>query len=242
MVRRLTLTVIDDNEPGPGLENRWGWSILLESDSWRILFDADTDPHVFANNVKTLGIDLWGIDVGFLSHHHYDHYGGYEYVGRARPGLTVIVPPGDSGYLASWGLSPHIAYHGYEVLKDAWTTGPLPGQAPYPTVQEQALAVNIDGLGLVVVVGCSHPGVDNLVEAAWKLTGIKPYMVIGGFHAPPRPVIDRLASMVDVICPAHCSGRETKKYVEKAYPDKACKVRTGSILRIDHNGVRVERY
>jgi 7,8-dihydropterin-6-yl-methyl-4-(beta-D-ribofuranosyl)aminobenzene 5'-phosphate synthase len=67
--------------------------------------------------------------------------------------------------------------------------------------------------GLVLVVGCSHPGIERIVEAA---AAIDPHLrlVFGGFHMPNAPDadIDRVASAlhdrwhVEELAPGHCTG------------------------------------
>jgi len=230
LVSRVRMVVLNDNEPGEGLINEWGWSVYLESDKWRILFDADTDPRVIEHNSRVLGVDLSRIDFAVLSHHHGDHSGGFEYVGRVKPGVTVYVPPGSTSYLKHMGLKPVVIEEPVEIAPDAWSTGPLrPGLWG---ISEHALAVKINGLGLLLVVGCSHPGADKLAERAVAVTGTGIYMIIGGFHEPPRSVIDNLSRLAKQICPAHCSGVAAKEYTSRKYPDKYCSVRTGSIIEL----------
>jgi 7,8-dihydropterin-6-yl-methyl-4-(beta-D-ribofuranosyl)aminobenzene 5'-phosphate synthase len=67
--------------------------------------------------------------------------------------------------------------------------------------------------GLVVIAGCSHPGIDRIVEAA---RGIDPrvYLVMGGFHLPAAPdeQVSRIATRlhddlgVERLAPGHCTG------------------------------------
>ncbi|WP_243666898.1 MBL fold metallo-hydrolase [Vulcanisaeta sp. JCM 16159] len=111
------------------------------------------------NNIKALGIDLNSIDAAFLSHYHADHYGGFKYVGEVRRGLTVYVPEVDN-VLRRWGLNPVTVRDSREVLEDAMTTGVMSGVG----IREHSLIVRLDGYGSVVVVGCSHPGIDNIVR------------------------------------------------------------------------------
>ena len=77
---------------------------------------------------------------------------------------------------------------------------------------DTAVAVNVEGLGAVVVTGCSHSGILNIVRKAERVAG-KVYAVIGGLHlawAKPEEsysVLDRLEDWgVRKIAPAHCSG------------------------------------
>jgi len=225
MVNFLKITVLVDNEPGRGLRSDWGWSALLETEKWRALFDADTDPSVLEYNSRRLGVD-WRLDFGFLSHWHGDHYGGYEYVGKVSPGLKVYVPPGDGEILGDWGLNSVVVDEPALVAEDAWSSGPV------GRMEEQALGVLVEGVGLVVVVGCSHPGVDVLASRLSEVVGEEVYMVIGGFHEPSKETLDRIASISQLVCPAHCTGSRAKEYLELKYPEKTRSVRTGSIFMV----------
>jgi len=85
--------------------------------------------------------------------------------------------------------------------------------------------------GLVVIVGCSHPGADRLTEAVLEVSGYKrAHLVIGGFHYPSKATLDRLAGMTELVAPAHCSGDKAKTYIQKKHPEKFVIVRTGSVI------------
>jgi len=79
-------------------------------------------------------------------------------------------------------------------------------------MNEISLAVRT-GLGLAVIVGCSHPGVENVLENATSLDS-RLYTVTGGFHLvqTPRPEIERLAAVlhdelkVQRLAPGHCTS------------------------------------
>ena len=220
------MVVINDNEPNPPLLNDWGWSIYVETRDWAILYDADTKPEILENNTKVLGIDLGRIDAAFLSHYHVDHYGGFEYVGKVRSGLRVYVPENDR-VLSRWGLRPVITVQPTEILRDAITTGVMSGVG----INEHALTIRLDNQGPVVIVGCSHPGIDGIVRRVYDLFG-ELYLVIGGFHGPSRYQLDDVAKHSRYVCPAHCSGRDARRYVASKYPDKYCDVKTGTTLEL----------
>lgn len=221
-MKRLDFVVLNDNEPAPGLKNRWGWSILLESEKWRILFDADTSPRVIEYNAKQMDINLKNLNFAFLSHYHRDHYGGFKYFGKICPGLKIYVPPGNSAFLKRWKLEPIEIDNSLKLEEGVWSSGPL------GSIKEQALGIEVDGIGLVVVVGCSHPGVDALTARLKEISGNDVYLVIGGYHSPSKTVLDNLASMSEYICPAHCSGSDAKNYVKTRYPKKYYPIKTGT--------------
>ena len=79
-------------------------------------------------------------------------------------------------------------------------------------MNELSLAVRTPR-GLAVVVGCSHPGVEKILESAAKIDP-KIYMVTGGFHLvlTPREEIQRVAGLlhdtlrVEHVAPGHCTS------------------------------------
>ena len=90
-------------------------------------------------------------------------------------------------------------------------------------LEEQALYL-VTKRGLVVITGCSHPGIVNIVQHAKKSTGSKIHMVIGGFHLGGasldriRKTMDQLKSLgVDRIAPLHCTGFEAMKNISDRF-------------------------
>ncbi|ABW01802.1 MBL fold metallo-hydrolase [Caldivirga maquilingensis] len=226
MVKWMKLTVINDNEPNPPLLNDWGWSILIETDKWVLLYDADTEPGIMENNINALGIDLRGVNAAFLSHYHADHYGGFRYIGEVKRGLVVYVPEEDK-ILAKWGLRPVTVNSPSGILEDAVTTGVMRGMG----VNEHSLIVKLDGYGPVIIVGCSHPGIDNIVKRVYEMFN-SVYLVIGGFHEPLRHQLNTVVEYSRYVCPAHCSGDDARSYVKNNYPEKYCGIKTGVRLRL----------
>ena len=91
---------------------------------------------------------------------------------------------------------------------------------------EQALFFIVKGKGLVILVGCAHPGIINTVKHVQKITGVqKVHAVIGGFHlvgAKPeiiqKTVADFKADKLDYIVPTHCTGFEAIEAFQKEMP------------------------
>ncbi|MBC7920668.1 MAG: MBL fold metallo-hydrolase [Ferruginibacter sp.] len=75
-----------------GLQHDFGFSSIVEYQGKTILFDAGTNAKVFERNVKSLKIDLRKIDVAILSHGHYDHIGGFDYLLSVNPKVKIYLP------------------------------------------------------------------------------------------------------------------------------------------------------
>jgi 7,8-dihydropterin-6-yl-methyl-4-(beta-D-ribofuranosyl)aminobenzene 5'-phosphate synthase len=92
---------------------------------------------------------------------------------------------------------------------------------------EQAFVAHVEGRGLVVVGGCSHPGIVNMVKYAQKLTGIQQVsLVIGGFHLTPHgeEVIQQTIGGLkelnpELIMAGHCTGFRALTKLAAAFPD-----------------------
>jgi len=92
---KIRLTTLSDNtvKMFPGLLAEWAWSILVETDEVKILFDTGGDI-VVCHNANTLGIDLSKVDKIVLSHSHYDHTGGLrEVLFKMKKEVEVIAHP-----------------------------------------------------------------------------------------------------------------------------------------------------
>ena len=227
---KLVLTVVNDNEPGPGLANDWGLSIHVSfPDGRRLLFDFDTKPEVLEHNMPRLGLDPAEVELGVLSHRHMDHAGGLGYIARANPRVVVHVTPDAAGVVREQGVTRvEVNDKGGFIGDDLALTKPLPAIG----LLEHGLLISSVPGKPVLLVGCSHPGVDRIASLASEIAGERLYLVIGGFHNPSRGELDRLAGIAEYISPIHCSGERAKQYVRRVYPDKYVAARTGSVLEV----------
>jgi 7,8-dihydropterin-6-yl-methyl-4-(beta-D-ribofuranosyl)aminobenzene 5'-phosphate synthase len=132
-------------------------------------------------------------------------------------------PPETLKFGSAWpgaNLVPHAATT--EIAPGVWaivTVSDVPGTRE---LRELSLAVRTDA-GLLLVVGCSHPGLPVIVAEAAK---IDPdiHLVIGGFHyvnADDAAIADVVATLapydLDFIAPGHCTGEATFAALQEAY-------------------------
>jgi 7,8-dihydropterin-6-yl-methyl-4-(beta-D-ribofuranosyl)aminobenzene 5'-phosphate synthase len=89
--------------------------------------------------------------------------------------------------------------------------------------EEIALYINIKDKGLVVITGCSHTGIRNIIKHGQKLTGInKIYALIGGFHKEREKTenIEEVVSFIEdlnpeITCGMHCTGFEFNRIMHR---------------------------
>lgn len=108
-------------------------------------------------------------------------------------------------------------------------------------LKELSLAINtVDGV--VLVVGCSHPGIENIVAEAAK---INPHIhfIAGGFHlvTAQDPVIEKVVATlhdtykVDYVAPGHCTGEPTFAALQKAFGAHYLYAGLGTVLDLGAN-------
>ena len=242
-IESLDLTVLADNYPNGDLSALWGVSILIETSNSTVLLDTGQSYSVLRENSLALNKNLSQVDFVVISHEHWDHVGGLSYIEEVNPGVTVYVPS-----LMDITTFNNINQSNLNVIIINETTIIQPGFAiigelngpPY----EQALAVNVKDVGLVSIVGCSHPGVENIIEKATNDLGIDTYMVIGGFHMGAATIqqiegtIDRLIELgVNRIYPIHCSGDLIRQYMAEHYPQQYGQANVGFQITININTI-----
>ena len=213
----MKITIVYDNKVWKeGLEADWGFSCLLEVEkTQKILFDTGANGRILLSNMKKLGINPLSINKVFISHNHHDHIGGLSDFLKVNNQVklyfpAIITPSREMKNVTRITKATKI-YH------NIFSTGILKGV-------EQSLVVKAEK-GLVLVVGCSHSGVRNILNAAARWG--KLYALTGGLHEFNQ---FSLISEMEIICPVHCT--QYKSQIEKHYPGKYVKGGAGRAIEL----------
>ncbi len=107
-------------------------------------------------------------------------------------------------------------------------------------MDEQAMVLSTDK-GLVVVTGCGHPGIINIINYAKKISGEKKIeALIGGFHLRNingerfRNTVDILdKSSVNAIIPLHCTGMEASAKLFRVFPQNVKFLSVGDTFHLE---------
>jgi 7,8-dihydropterin-6-yl-methyl-4-(beta-D-ribofuranosyl)aminobenzene 5'-phosphate synthase len=167
--------------------------------------------------MEKLGIYLRNIGKIMISHEHRDHNGGLEalasFVGNAELYRLAKQSPNENMHLIS-------AEDSRKITEGVYTTGRLKG-----SIDEQSLVLK-GKKGWYVLVGCSHPGVEKILQIAKQIGNI--VGIIGGLHS-----FNNFSAVedLDFICPCHCTAH--KKELKKAFPDKISDCGVGKIIDLN---------
>ncbi len=284
-VKEGTITnLYDAFSKDTSLTKDFGFSCITKYQGKTVLFDAGSNADIFKNNTTKLGIDLTKVDIVVVSHGHFDHLNGLDYLLTVNPKVKIYFP-----YDIFWGAAVPFDATGQEPqVKDSLPTYMqyfdggstkfsinqsgrfwnadiefvktskeiLPGLnliatnsqfmgyfSCYPgktfvegqfehasdackntNLPELSLTMKT-GKGQVLIVGCSHTGVENIIKQAQTYTSDAIELVYGGFHMIPfdRPKTIQLVKMlkndlkVHRVAPAHCTGHLAFKILNDTY-------------------------
>jgi len=231
----MTIVFDNYNYSYPELKSLWGFSAYFEK--YHLLFDTGSNGRTLLKNMKALNIDVKEIKYLFISHAHWDHIGGLDSVLELNPHITLFVPA---------SLSKHLIKNLHTLVKEVivitdkpqrlfgnlYTTGVLGEDTP-----EQSLI--IDGKKPIVVTGCGHYGITNIVNTASRIIGKTIHMAVGGFHlmySQEKEIADTISSLrksgVEFVCPTHCTGDQAIMMFAQSFGDQYIQGGIGAKIEI----------
>ncbi len=188
------LPLVEFYTGGPGLAGEPGVSYLVTVDGYKILFDVgrnekEEHPSPLLRNMEALGLSPADVDAVFISHCHLDHVGGIAEMKRRTFSLSrgPVDLAGKTAYVPTRMTHPtatvEVVTGPLKLAEGVASTGPMTRALwMMGPIAEQALLVNVEGKGLVMIVGCGHPLVSRLVTRAEAATGIP--LLCGGRRPP----------------------------------------------------------
>ncbi len=201
-VKSLTiLPLIDSESISKNLETENGVSYLISADSKQLLLDlgfnrAKKHPSPLLHNMEVLKKSFNDINYIVFSHAHLDHLGGMKEqktktfsISKSKvdtPKIPVYAPV----ELHPSKLNPQLD----EIVISRNPTVIMPGVCTIGNIPrhlfimgytvEQALAIKLEGKGIVLILGCGHQTIQKVIERTKQLFDEKIYAVFGGLHLP----------------------------------------------------------
>lgn len=226
-VENIKITVLYDNVSFDNkLQTDWGFSCLVEGLEKTVLFDTGMRDNLFISNMAKLKIDPCQIDELVISHDHPDHVGGTKKFLENSRGVNVhLVKSFRSGFKKMvQDLGSEVSEVGQpcRITSNCISTGEMKGLRK----NEHALII-LTNKGPIVITGCAHPGVVDIVERSQQITKKEVLLVMGGFHllndmeSGIRKKVRRLKELgVSYVAPSHCTGGEASAIFAKEFGEK----------------------
>lgn len=238
--KNIKLTVIyDNNSTQNNLQADWGFSCLIESDTNKILFDTGDKGNILLKNMKELNIDPFSIDAIFISHADHDHTGGLSDFLKINSNIKIYYPISLHDKLVNmiknYGAQLFPIKEFTEISPGLFSLGEIGKQRP-----EQTLVIR-SSKGLIIITGCSHPGITNILEITKnKFPDEKIYLVLGGFHLYKsneeeiKNIVQKIFEMkILTIAPAHCTGNTANRIFNDIFSIDYIEIDAGKIIRVN---------
>lgn len=258
----MKITILTENTAGGKFLAEHGLSYLIEIDDQKILFDTGHSD-VFLKNAGQLGIDIENdVKTVVLSHGHWDHGDGLKHLENKRlvahpdafirrfrkkdftpVGLSLSKKEVERRFNLTEAKVP------VQISENLWFLGEIQRKNNY----EAQSTSFVDDLGnddfipddsalaaivkkkLMVITGCSHSGICNILERAKMVTGISTIKaVLGGFHLKEqneqtRKTIEYFkTNKIELVFPSHCTELPALAAFYAAFQNRQLK--TGMVL------------
>lgn len=195
-VKSLEIIPLIDFQAENNLLTENGVSYFIKADDIGILYDTGLNPNrkhpsPLLKNMEDLCITVDDFKYIFISHLHGDHVGGFEWAQKRTFSLSgtqlnlshvkafIPVPMTHPTAELSQVKGPEVIADGIASI------GPIHNPLFFfRDIYEQAMAINVEGKGIIIIVGCGHQGIKKIIDRVEVLFDTPIYGFIGGLHLP----------------------------------------------------------
>lgn len=205
----MRISVLAENYAGVYTRAEHGLSYFIEFEGRKILFDSGQSD-LFLENANKMNLKTVEADFIVLSHGHFDHGNGLEYIAHGNlichPGCftkrfrgndkkPIGLKNSKDELSAKFNIITSVAP--YSVGHKIYFLGEIPRLTDFESkstsfvfengdpdfVTDDSAIALIKPDGLFIVTGCGHSGIVNTIEHAKKITGVNRISgILGGLH------------------------------------------------------------
>ena len=217
----------------------WGLSILIDDD---ILFDTFGKPGYVLKQLKRFNIDLNKIKHIVISHDDWDHVTGLWKILERNQNVTVYIcthfKPEIKTKIKRYGARFIEVNEVANIRDNIYLSGELAGKRKDCNIPEQYLVIK-SSKGLVILTGCAHPGIVEIIQHAKASFNLDVRLVIGGFHLKDHTakeahdIILKLKTLgVNQVIPFHCTGKIAQELFNKEFKRDCIIPKEGQVIEI----------
>ena len=266
--------LIDDVSNIPNLKSEHGFSMFIEENKTKILFDTGASGG-FIENSQTLGVKPEYSDFILLSHNHSDHTGGIpelkkilqtkaqliigkkfcstkykqingevkiisnEFINELFLSKYFEIKYADEMLKLTDDFSVISLKNGESILKKYFYIKDEAGNYIEDNFEEEIILVFKQESNLTVISGCSHTGIEHIIDRTLKFfPDCKIKNIIGGLHLEKVEdvyfdyLMEKLKKMNIKIFAGHCTGKNRLKQMSGILEIKFEKIETGKSIII----------
>ncbi len=264
------ITLMEDTRGKSGVKAEHGLSFYVETKKHKLLMDTGTSDLTW-ENAKNLGVDISKIDTVIISHGHYDHAGGLLGFARQNPNADIYMQKSACGdffhgdrYIGIdkriLSLSHlHLLEGDYKIDDELCLFSRITGRKLWPKsnlvlsekvdheivqdcfLHEQCLVIN-NGNQNVLISGCAHNGILNILSRFKNIYHAYPSIVISGFHMMKktsyteeevgniRKTAYELAKVPTKFYTGHCTGQTAFDFMKEIMGDQLRQIHSGGVI------------
>ncbi len=231
------IIIYDNNECENKLKSDWGFSCFVNFKGKTILFDTGGNSLILLENMEKLRLNPKKINTIVLSHIHGDHTGGLHGILEINSNVTVYAlksfPKDFKEEIKSHGSEIIDVNKSIKICSCVYSTGELGFW-----VREQGLIIKTKK-GLIIITGCAHPGILNIIKKSKEIFDNEIYLVLGGFHLIGKSeleiknIINNFKRFnVEKVMPCHCSGNKARDLFKEEYKNNFTPCGVGKVIKI----------
>jgi 7,8-dihydropterin-6-yl-methyl-4-(beta-D-ribofuranosyl)aminobenzene 5'-phosphate synthase len=222
-----------------------GLSLYVKVNGNIILFDTGDASSPLLERLEDLGLDPALIAAVVLSHSpSAQAHGELRNLLSATPSEAKIYVPAPAGEATSQrnpGATVVAIARPTSVVPDAWLVGPIQLDTEGETTEELVLVLDRPE-GLVVIVGCSHPGIAEVVQQVKEVFGYRRIkLVAGGLHlqsTSKQEIREISLSLqqkgVQELALSACTGEPALKIFRQEWGDRVVPLDRGDTILFDY--------
>ena len=268
----MKITVLMENDScREGIYAEHGLSLFIETEKHRLIMDTGSSDLTW-KNADTMGIDLSVVDTVVISHGHYDHTGGLMDLLK-RNGRAVIYIRRNAFGAFYHGMkyigmdqnsssfeNIHYVDQFFAVDDELFLFSDIKGRRLWPQSNhelsevvnqihiqdefshEQVLVIH-EKDQYVLISGCAHNGILNILDKFRTIFARDPDLVISGFHMKKKTVYspEEISTIKAIACElkrmdhtmfytGHCTGRPAFDLMKEIMGERLQKMNAGDVI------------